>query len=295
MIDFKPQQAKGATLDQAAKACKDPILEAKLDGWRMLVIITAEGARFFSRTGKEYTGRVPRIEQELTRFPAGTILDGEIVDIDDQECTAVTNVFGKSVAQASDEEIAKLTYVAFDILEFDGNMTTHLTLRERHTFLRECYARLDVDPMYSVPTVWHDVSPDKYTEFVTSGYEGVMVKDASKPYAKGKRGYGWFKIKEMTSIDVVVMELPHNGKGQFEGQVGKMTVGQYVDGVLVERAKVNAPNNEERLDMTHNPEKYLGRVLELKHFGRLVEGLRHPTFVRWREDKTAEECGFDNG
>lgn len=46
--------------------------------------------------------------------------------------------------------------------------------------------------------------------------------------------------------------------------------------------------------MSENPNAFIGRVLEMKHYGVLKDGLRHPTFVRWREDKEATDCTFHN-
>jgi bifunctional non-homologous end joining protein LigD len=269
-------------------------MEVKCDGWRMIASVEESGTRMFSRTGKEYTGKVKAIEAELARaFKPGTVLDGEILTFD-HDCSSVSKVFGRSSSTPAQEVVDSLHYVAFDVVDLGGHEVSHLPLADRRRVLTEAYDLANIDPTLSVYIRQHPASEEQYTSFVKGGFEGAMIKDASLSYAKGKRGHGWFKIKASTTIDTVVTELPVDGKGQYQGQVGRMVVSQYQDGELVERAKVNPPSQEERLEMTNNPDKYLGRVVEVKHYGVLKDGLRHPTFVRWREDKEAGDCTFHN-
>lgn len=288
-MDFKPMNAKAHTVEEAIAKCQSPIMEIKYDGWRMVVTVEEDGAHFWSRTGKEYTGKVPHIEAEIAKlFPVGTILDGEIVDLEDHECTAVTNVFGKSKSIPEPDQIAKLTYVAFDIIQDGEDDVTHWTLTQRKYKITATLER--ADHRLVTTSKWFEATEERYTQFIADGLEGAMVKCAEAPYKKGKRGHGWFKVKGNVTIDVVVMELPHNGKGKFEGQVGNVVVGQIEDGIVVPVAQVNAPDDATRLHMTSNPEEYVGRVMEMKHYGKLKDGYRHPTFIRWREDKKAEDC-----
>lgn len=299
-MDWKPQQAKGGkdfAFNDAMSKCKEPMMEIKFDGWRMLAFVEEDGVRMYSRTAKEYTGKVPHIEAEIARcFPVGSIIDGEIVDLEDQDCVAVTNVFGKSVAIPSAEEIMKLTYVAFDLLQLGDNNVEDRTLADRRFLLNGVAAKTDPDRRLFEIAQQHTPSEDLLMKLIEDGYEGAMVKCLQSQYKRGKRGHGWFKLKAIATVDMVIMELPVNGKNQFDGQVGHMIVGQYDEsGNLVSRARVNPPDNETRLQMTHNPDEFIGRVMEMKHFGFQVDGFRHPTFIRWREDKEPRDCGWDNG
>lgn len=302
MLDFKPQNAKGVdSVADAVAKCGHPVIEPKYDGWRLVAYITTEGVRLYTRTGKDYSGRVPAIEAELAKLPVGTVLDGEIVDLEDQDCTAVTNVFGKSVAVASAEEVAKLTYVAFDIVKLAGTDATVNNLAERRHALDRLLEGCGVDTALVRLTSQGAATAEVQDLIVEQGYEGVVVKDLSKPYAAGKRGHGWFKIKATTTVDCVVTGLPLDGKGQYVGQVGRMIVSQIRNGEPVERAKVNAPTVKERREMSDFPERYMGRVVEVKIYGTVqaegsdVINWRHPTFNRWRQDKLAEDCEYDNG
>lgn len=307
LLDFKPQNAKGHPIPVAMQKCKRPVLEPKFDGWRLLAFVTAAGVRFFTRTGKEYTANTPQpiIDQIAQAFPVGSILDGEIVDLETQDCTRVVNVYGKSKAIPTQEQLDAMTYVVFDLIQLGDEDLTGLMLGDRRVKYQEKLEGLD----RVVPTAqWQiddpNVAEQMYVSLVDQGYEGAMIKDAQAPYGKGKRGHGWFKIKQTTTIDVVVMDFIADGKGQHEGKVGRFVVGQYLDGELVERAKVNPIDAKMRdgmtaaLELPPEANPYVGRVLTIKHFGVLKDGLRHPTCTSrnpWREDKPAEDCVFDNG
>jgi DNA ligase-1 len=296
-LDFKPQQAKKAdSVAEAIKKCSDPTMELKYDGWRLIVIVTENGPTLWSRAGKEYTGRIPEIEEKLGRLPVGTILDGEIVDLETHDYISVTNVFGGKGLKDKDKR-DKLTYVAFDIIEHDYQDHTTEPLTIRRDILGSALGTVGITTAQDRIQVskTYDCTDDQFQEFLEQGFEGAVVKDLAMPYMKGKRGHGWFKLKGVEEIDVVIMELPHDGKGKYFGLVGKMTVGQYNHlGELVPVANVNCPDDAQRIDMTHNPEKYIGRVFEMKHYGKIVDGYRHPNWVRWREDKLAEECLTDD-
>lgn len=308
-LSFKPHNAKKAEdVAEAAAKCKRPILEPKYDGWRMIAIINEEGhVTLWSRTGKPYRMQTPEpILEELAQFPAGTILDGEMVDhTDNKNCTAVTNVFGKSKAAPIQMEQDRIHYIVFDCIELGGESIADLSLEGRR-FQVGGYLAPEMTgaimlggtpPSFSriALTAQAPAEDEFHSLFLELGYEGAMVKDLDSTYAFGKRGHGWFKLKATVDIDVVITEIMLDGKGQHEGKAGRFVVAQLCEGEFMERAKVNPYDDAMRNAMTADPESFVGRVCTIKHYGVLKDGLRHPTFVKWREDKPPEECHFDNG
>ena len=308
-LDFKPH--RGKTMQDVATAaakCQHPVIEPKFDGWRFLASIGFDGeVTIYSRTGKNYAKQTPeRILQELSKLPPGTMVDGEMVDLERQECTAVTNQFGKSKAVPSPEETERITYVLFDILYIGNTYAGDNPLSERREALAALLEAQQLDSDYVKLAPQYPAEQEVYDAAVDSGFEGVMVKDLNSKYGKDKQGHGWFKIKAETEIDVIVMGMALDGKGQHEGKVGKFQVGQHLDGELVQRANVNCYDDAMRTEMTgaqaaHEatdgavPNPFVGRVCTIKHYGVLKDGLRHPTFVRWRDgDKPAEDVEFHN-
>lgn len=309
MLEFKPHNAKKAdTVAEAAAQCRRPMLEPKFDGWRMIAIVDKDQhVTLWSRTGKPYRAQAPeRILEELSWFPPGTILDGEMVDrTDNKNCTAVTNVFGKSKTQPLQIEIDRIHYIVFDCIELHGESIADLALQGRRGQIGAFFGASTADTILlgglEPPFTRIAMTPQAPAEeefhalMLEEGFEGTMVKDLESTYAFGKRGHGWFKLKDTTDIDVVIMGMELDGKGQHTGKVGRFRVGQWCEGELMERARVNPYDDAMRNAMSADPESFVGRVCTIKHYGRLCNGLRHPTFVTWREDKPADECGWDDG
>src|SRR5205085_2369059 len=74
----------------------------------------------------------------------------------------------------------------------------------------------------SVPTIGRHVPASAadaeafYADAVGRGLEGVMVKGLDAPYAPGKRGRGWLKVKRANTVDLVIVAADH-GYGRRHG------------------------------------------------------------------------------
>lgn len=110
--------------------------------------------------------------------------------------------------------------------------------------------------------------------------EGYVLKAAN--YHK------WYKIKPVKTVDAVVTGIA-GGKGKYEGMCGALLCSVYDAHMnLVEVCACSGMTDIERaaIDMSD-----VGRVVEVKYQEVLTHGrLRHPNFVRWREDKRPSEC-----
>src|SRR5688572_32489463 len=62
---------------------KDWLYEVKFDGYRCLAGRDASGITLWSRRGNDFTAQFPNIAKGCEPFPSGTVLDGEIVAIDE--------------------------------------------------------------------------------------------------------------------------------------------------------------------------------------------------------------------
>jgi bifunctional non-homologous end joining protein LigD len=60
------------------------IWEIKLDGYRALAIKSRIGVTLFSRRRKSLNSQFPQIVEALVDLPEGTVVDGELVAIDDR-------------------------------------------------------------------------------------------------------------------------------------------------------------------------------------------------------------------
>lgn len=300
-MDFRAQWAKDAgTIEAAIACCKDPIMEPKYDGWRCIVIRTATGvdiynpSRSASVAPKRYTGQLPELEAQLMKLPVGTILDGELIAMKlDVDSGQWTNDFFRIHTVMRSKSTIPAQREGIQLVAFDCPMpnVAKLPLEQRRDYIKSLIEACDLQGSVSL-TVQMEATQKNHESVLALGFEGTVVKDAEHGYAFGKRGHGWFKIKSTQTIEGVVMALPVNGKNQYTGQVGHMVIGQIRADELIERTTINAPDQKQRREMTDHPERYIGRVAEIKVYGWHADGApRHPTFLRWRDgDKDPADC-----
>jgi len=116
---------------------------------------------------------------------------------------------------------------------------------------------------------------------IANNGEGVMVKNRHASYAEGLRSKNVLKYKLTATIDVVILETWREGKRSC-------AVGVHDDtGELMDIGSVTF--TEKNLEQAKP-----GDVIEVKYLyvgagGRLYQ----PRFLRWRTDKTPDECTAD--
>jgi ATP-dependent DNA ligase len=98
---------------------------------------------------------------------------------------------------------------------------------------------------------------------------------------------GWYKLKVERTLDAPVTGFK-DGDGKYLGLVGALHVS--LEGHEI--ACVGGMDDETRLEIDEKAD--LGRVVEVAYQYVGDKGrLRHPRFVRWRDDKPAVECKLD--
>ncbi|MDQ4080454.1 MAG: ATP-dependent DNA ligase, partial [Gemmatimonadota bacterium] len=84
-----------------------------------------------------------------------------------------------------------------------------------------------VPSAYRVPrVVTTDVEEAKrfQADAVERGHEGVMVKSLAAPYAAGRRGSAWIKVKTARTLDLVVLAVEW-GSGRRQGWLSNLHLG----------------------------------------------------------------------
>jgi bifunctional non-homologous end joining protein LigD len=150
--------------------------EPKLDGYRCLVC-THGRFRARSRRGWNMAPLLPELERTL---PANLQLDGELVAFDD-DGNQDFHRLGQRMLHG--HEGIPVTYVAFDVLAFDGEPTTSEPYRERRRLLEAL--KLEAPDAAVLPTF-----PDGEALFAAMcerGFEGVMAKRERDAYRPGER------------------------------------------------------------------------------------------------------------
>jgi len=110
----------------------------------------------------------------------------------------------------------------FDILRLDGEDLLDCPLTERLTRLEGV-----VPASMRVPRIiTADVEEAKRFEATAldRGHEGLMAKALAAPYAAGRRGSAWLKIKTARTLDLVVLAVEW-GSGRRKGWLSNIHLG----------------------------------------------------------------------
>ena len=145
--------------------------------------------------------------------------------------------------------------------------------------------------MFTVPKMIHFKSsdPDKAADFFRDMIdddlplgEGIIIKDPNGLPREDK----WYKVKRFDTYDLKIVDiLP--GTGRLSNSAGKVAAADATGKVV---AMVGSGFTDEiRDDMWLHPEKYKGRVIEVRARDLGKEALRAPRFIRFRDDKDPSE------
>jgi DNA ligase-1 len=202
-------------------------LEWKLDGARIQVHKQGDRIAVYTRSLNDVTPAVPEVTEAVRAFPAAElILDGEVIALDKDERPLPFQVTMRRFGRRLDIEAlrAELPVVPFffDILRLDGEDLLDHQLHQRLT-------RLDaiVPPTMRVPRlITTDIDEAKRFEAsaLDRGHEGLMAKSLSAPYAAGRRGSAWLKIKTARTLDLVVLAVEW-GSGRRKGWLSNIHLG----------------------------------------------------------------------
>src|SRR5882757_1672740 len=106
------------------------VWEVKLDGYRAVAVKSGNGVTLFSRRRKSLNRQFPYIMEGLADLPAGTVVDGEVVAIDE---SGRPNF---NLLQHCRADGSRIQYYIFDLLCWKDRDLTRLPLIERRELLK---------------------------------------------------------------------------------------------------------------------------------------------------------------
>jgi len=214
------------TVDAALAQLGDAEFEFKLDGARIQVHKKDDEVRIFSRTLRDVTPAAPEIVSLVRALPARElIVDGEVLALNPDGTPKPFQVtmrrFGRTRDIAAGMTELPLTPVFFDCVYVDGAPLLDEPLERRAAELRRIVGDAAV-PRVVRPTpaearAFADLARDR-------GHEGVMAKALDSPYAAGRRGASWLKIKRVRTLDLVVLAAEW-GHGRRRGMLSNLHLG----------------------------------------------------------------------
>ena len=184
--------------------------EPKWDGFRGLLENGSGQLALWSRNARPLLRYFPELRPLGDLLPPRSALDGEIVisrdGVLDFDAMQTRLHPAESRIRRLSAEIPA-TFVAFDLLLWDGREHWHDPLHER----REALERLAGAFLLSPATPDRDAALRWLDEFETTGLDGVIAKRADRPYLPGSRE-AVVKVKPARTADCVVVGLRWKSK-----------------------------------------------------------------------------------
>ena len=219
---IRPMLASPAdTLDAALAELGECSVEHKLDGARIQVHRDGDEVRVYTRTLREITRNVAELVELVRGLDCrSVVLDGETLALDD---AGRPRPFQETMARfGAQEQRAELLHpYFFDCLHLDGTDLLDRPLRDRLAALEQVAAG------HRIPGVLSPAPEDAAAVFddaLARGHEGVVVKDLASPYAAGRRGKAWRKVKPEHTLDLVVLAAEW-GHGRRRGSLSNLHLG----------------------------------------------------------------------
>ena len=182
-------------------------------------------------------------------------------------------------------------FFAFDCIKFQGEDIRNFSLSERRGYMdialgfKEIPKFMNALPYYEVnmwPYLW-----EKHVK--GEAYEGLVFKDSKSKY--NDKG-AWARMKDTVEVEYICHSFRPADEGtRYEGQVGAV-IGTLDDKEVF--VTCGGLSDIERLEFTENGDDYIGKVFTAKGNAWYPSGsIRHPKFKQWRDDKSPEDCTFN--
>ena len=289
--------------------------EWKWDGIRGQIILRGNELFVWSRGEELLTEKFPEFNEFAFNLPNGTVLDGEIVALDANGVLP----FGKLQTRIGRKQLSKkhlteapVGFIAYDLLEWDGEDTRATPLAERRTQLTSLINSINHPFLQLSPHLeffsWDELAMlrEKSREKQS---EGLMLKRKDSVYQTGRKRGDWWKWKiDPLTIDAVLI-YAQKGHGRRSNLYTDYTFAVKDGDKLVSFTKAYSGLTDKELAQVDafvkkNALEKFGPVRTVKPelvFELAFEGiaassrhksgvaLRFPRILRWRKDKSPEE------
>jgi DNA ligase-1 len=225
---LKPMLAASeASIDEAlTRIGGEAAVEWKLDGIRVQAHVSDGRVRLFTRSLDDITDRLPEVAAALTELPVGdAVFDGELIALrPDGRPYAFQDTASRAASEvdAHGAGSVPLSVFLFDVLHLDGKDLIDQPDAERHAALASVVPGRMLMPR--LVTASTEEATAFFADAVAKGHEGVVVKSLTTPYAAGRRGAGWIKVKPRHTLDLVVLAVEW-GHGRRKGWLSNLHLG----------------------------------------------------------------------
>jgi ATP-dependent DNA ligase len=288
--------------------------EPKLDGFRGLLWRWATGqVQLLSRNSRDLGPWFPELIQAGKTLPDGTLLDGEIVICDESGSADFGRLQERlSTARKSVFEVARqrpAVLVVFDLLEFAGTEFVNLALGQRRRELEQLIDGLH--PCLQLVSQTPDIRQAQ--DWLTlPNLEGVVAKRIDRPYVAG-RARDWVKVKRHRSVDCVVIGVAGEADRpklvlalrHTDGNLHHFALSRPVPRELArpvaellaeagpEEAAIRSRWQHDAIPLWRRLPPRLVCEVRVSNLDRGRWARFPAVFLRWRADRSVDDCGLD--
>jgi DNA ligase 1 len=292
------------------------IAEWKWDGIRAQLVRRGEATALWSRGDEPIAGQFPELMADAQRLPH-CVIDGEVLAWKDGRVLPFASLQKRLNRKNPGRKVmeeAPVIFLAFDLLEWDGEDWRARALAERRRRLEEALlaipggTRFHVSSLVRAPS-WEALATSR-SHSRERGTEGLMLKRADSAYGVGRPRGDWWKWKiEPYTLDAVLI-YAQKGHGKRASLYTDYTFGLWHAGELVPFAKAYSGLTDEEIRevdgfVRRNTTERFGPVRVVKPelvfelgFEAIQRSARHksgiavrfPRMLRMRKDKAPTEA-----
>ena len=281
-------------------------LEQKLDGVRVLAVMTKTTVNLYSRNGKPFDNFpqiVDALEDIKNKFaklfqacPHGFVLDGEIIGESFQALM-------KQAQRKTDVQTDGMTYSVFDVIPladfergfWNAQQHKRLAILEEYRAVFEstdCVRLMDGIEVDLATAEGHDILKRYSTDSVAAGFEGIMIKSLDAPY-ECRRSTFWMKLKPTITVDLNIVGF-EEGTGRNQGRLGAIICEGDDNGRCIRVNVGSGLSDANRDEYWSARDQLLGDVIEVEADAVTQNqdgtySLRFPRFVRFRGFEPGEK------
>jgi DNA ligase D-like protein (predicted ligase) len=171
------------------------IWEVKIDGYRAIAVKPDNSVDLYSRTRKSFNRQFSYIVAALADMPSGTVIDGELVAIDEMGRPNF------NLLQNFRSAASRIQYYVFDLLCFNDRDLTGLPLIERRTLLKSLSFK---DKRIRIVDYAEASAAELLMAVRKQNLEGIIGKRKDSPYQPGKRSGVWIKYRVNRGQELVI-------------------------------------------------------------------------------------------
>ena len=295
--------------------------EWKWDGIRGQIIKRDNNFFVWSRGEELLTEKFPEYNNFKDQLQEGTVIDGEIISLSTTAkedpfkplpFAALQTRIGRKTITKKQLTAAPVGFIAYDLLEFNGEDIRYKSMAERRDLLEQVIANTNDPSLHISPVIaftnWQQLGYIR-AKSREMGSEGIMLKRKISPYQAGRKRGDWWKWKiDPLTIDAVMI-YAQKGHGRRSNLYTDYTFAVKDGDKLVPFTKAYTGLTDKEFAQVDsfvkkNSIEKFGPVRTVKPelvFEIAFEGiaasnrhksgvaLRFPRMNRWRTDKKTEE------